>query len=40
MSEEMKVVLPDWMSSDDKRTVVFLIISGVALGFSFFLPEN
>ena len=40
MSEEMKVVLPDWMSSDDKRTVVFLIISGVALGFSFFLREN
>ena len=31
--------VPEWVNGEERRTIVFLIISGLALGVSFFLPE-
>lgn len=32
--------VPEWVNGEERRTIVFLIISGLALGVSFFLPEG
>ena len=32
--------VPEWVDGEERRTIVFLIISGLALGVSFFLPEG
>ena len=36
----MTFSLPEWMNSEARRTVIFLVISGVALALSFFLPQG